>query len=135
MPKISEAHGERRRQQILGAAFTCFARYGYHRTSMDQIVAEAGLSKGALYGYFKGKKDLFLALHDLHYGELRKRLEGAFAEKSVTKRLERGAEIFVSTLRKEYADLSMINLEFWSEAPRRPDLREKFREISSGRIR
>lgn len=40
----------------------CFSRQGYHLTKMDDIAAEAGLSKGSLYWYFKGKKKLFLSL-------------------------------------------------------------------------
>ncbi|KAA3663319.1 MAG: TetR/AcrR family transcriptional regulator, partial [Chloroflexi bacterium] len=51
-----------RRQQIFMAAIRCFGRQGYHKTKMDDIAAEAGLSKGSLYWYFKSKKELFLAL-------------------------------------------------------------------------
>jgi len=53
---------EERKAQIYQAALTCFSRKGYHRTTMDDIVAESGLSKGTLYWYFKGKKELFLSL-------------------------------------------------------------------------
>jgi AcrR family transcriptional regulator len=48
-----------RRAQIIKAAMTCFMRKGYSNTSMDDIVAESGLSKGSLYWYFKSKDDLF----------------------------------------------------------------------------
>ncbi len=51
-----------RKQQIFQAALACFGRKGYHLTTMDDIVQESGLSKGALYWYFKGKKELFLSL-------------------------------------------------------------------------
>jgi AcrR family transcriptional regulator len=51
-----------RKQQIFEAAIVCFGRKGYHLTKMDDIAAEAGLSKGSLYWYFKGKKELFLSL-------------------------------------------------------------------------
>ena len=44
---------EERRNQILEAATTVFARLGFHRARMDDIVQEARLSKGALYWYFK----------------------------------------------------------------------------------
>ena len=129
MPRVSPEHEERRRHQILQAALACFARRGYHRTTVDEIVATAGLSKGALYQYFKGKEDLFLALHRLQEGELRRRVENAFAgEESVKEKLERGAEVFLSSLQAEYGDFARIGLEFWAEAPRRPDLGEKFRE-------
>src|SRR4051794_12312971 len=49
MPKVSVEHEQMRRQQILDAALTCFGRRGYHATSMEDIVREAGLSIGAIY--------------------------------------------------------------------------------------
>ena len=51
-----------RQAQIIQAALTCFSRNGYNNTTMDDIVAESGLSKGTLYWYFKGKQDLFVSM-------------------------------------------------------------------------
>jgi AcrR family transcriptional regulator len=51
-----------RKQQIYGAALACFNRKGYYQTTMDDIVVESGLSKGALYWYFESKKALFISL-------------------------------------------------------------------------
>ena len=51
-----------RKQQIYQAALACFNRKGYHLTTMDDIVIESGLSKGALYWYFDSKKALFISL-------------------------------------------------------------------------
>lgn len=42
----------------------CFSQKGYHQTTMDDIVQQAGLSKGGLYVHFNSKKELFLALFD-----------------------------------------------------------------------
>jgi len=53
-----------RRRQIHEAALTCFGRKGYHQATMDDIVAESGLSKGTLYWYFPSKKELFISLLD-----------------------------------------------------------------------
>jgi AcrR family transcriptional regulator len=50
------------RAKILQAALVCFAQKGYHQTSMDEIVVQSGLSKGALYWHFKSKQELFIAL-------------------------------------------------------------------------
>jgi AcrR family transcriptional regulator len=58
-----------RRQQIHSAALICFARKGYHQATMDDIVAESGLSKGTLYWYFPSKKELFLSLLDETMGQ------------------------------------------------------------------
>lgn len=62
MPRVSDAHRERRRQQILDAARRCFVRQGFHQTSMTDIFTEAGLSAGAVYGYFKGKNEIIAAI-------------------------------------------------------------------------
>jgi AcrR family transcriptional regulator len=61
MPPQADAPQERK-AQIYRAAMNCFHRKGYHLTTMDDIVAESGLSKGTLYWYFKGKKDLFISM-------------------------------------------------------------------------
>ena len=53
-----------RKKQILEAALKIFIKKGYAKTTMDDIVILSGLSKGALYHYYKSKKDLFLDLID-----------------------------------------------------------------------
>jgi AcrR family transcriptional regulator len=58
MPRVSEAHLERRRQQILDAARTCFNRKGFYATSMQDVFHESGLSAGAVYRYFKSKDEI-----------------------------------------------------------------------------
>ena len=62
MPKLTPATITTRKSQILQASLTCFARSGYSRTTVDDIVREAGLSKGSIYTYYKSKKALYLAL-------------------------------------------------------------------------
>ena len=62
MPKVSDAHRAARREQILDAAIRCVGREGFHRTTMAHVIAESGLSSGAVYGYFKGKPDLIKAI-------------------------------------------------------------------------
>ena len=56
MPPRPEVSKERTKQ-ILDAAVKVFSRSGFQQASMDDIVAESGLSKGALYWYFKSKDD------------------------------------------------------------------------------
>ena len=57
-PKVSEQHLEDRRQQILDAAVTSFSRKGFHQATIEDIRLEAGLSRGAVYHYFKSKEDI-----------------------------------------------------------------------------
>ena len=64
MPKIAEAVRAARREQIIAAGLACFARSGYHATTMADVAAQAGVSKGTPYLYFDSKEALFLALHE-----------------------------------------------------------------------
>ncbi|TDC64453.1 TetR/AcrR family transcriptional regulator [Micromonospora sp. KC207] len=62
VPRVSDEHLAARRQQILDAARRCFLRDGFHRTSMQDVIAEAGLSVGAVYRYFPSKNHLITAI-------------------------------------------------------------------------
>jgi AcrR family transcriptional regulator len=62
VPKVSDAHLAARRRQILDAAAACFARDGFHRASMQDIVRESGISAGLVYRYFAGKDDVIAAI-------------------------------------------------------------------------
>ncbi|WP_405103305.1 TetR/AcrR family transcriptional regulator [Micromonospora sp. NBC_01412] len=62
MPRVSPEHLAARRRQIVDAARRCFLREGFHRTTMQDVIAEAGLSVGAVYRYFPSKADLISAI-------------------------------------------------------------------------
>jgi TetR/AcrR family transcriptional repressor of uid operon len=64
MPKMAEEARAARRDHIIAAAAECFARAGYHATTMADISEAAGVSKGTPYVYFPGKEALFIALYD-----------------------------------------------------------------------
>lgn len=58
MPKVTEAYLAERRQHIIDAAFACFARSGFHETTMEDIGREANLSPGLPYRYFSSKDEI-----------------------------------------------------------------------------
>ncbi|WP_088347091.1 MULTISPECIES: TetR/AcrR family transcriptional regulator [Rhodomicrobium] len=62
MPKLDATTQRARRENILDAAERCFARQGFHHTSMQDICREAGVSPGALYLYFNSKEDLIAGI-------------------------------------------------------------------------
>jgi AcrR family transcriptional regulator len=64
VPKIAEQARAARREQIIAAGLACFARSGYYATTMADVAAQAGVSKGTPYLYFDSKEALFLALHE-----------------------------------------------------------------------
>lgn len=51
-----------KRQQILDAAYVVFSRKGYHRATVDEIIALADTGKGTVYNYFVNKEQLFYTL-------------------------------------------------------------------------
>jgi AcrR family transcriptional regulator len=62
MVKLTEERRLARRRQVTEAAINCFARDGFHRTSMADIVRESGMSPGAIYHYFASKEDVIEAI-------------------------------------------------------------------------
>ena len=60
-PTVAKAE---RRQQILAAARGLFAKRGYHQTTIDDIVAQAGVARGTFYLYFEDKRAIFSDLID-----------------------------------------------------------------------
>ena len=79
MPKIAEEARAARRDQIIAAAAGCFARTGYHATTMADIAEAAGVSKGTPYLYFPGKEALFIALYEEWDCGLAARVDAAVA--------------------------------------------------------
>lgn len=78
MARVSQEHLDARRRQILDGAARCFARRGFHGTSMQDVLKEVGLSAGAVYRYFPGKEDIIAAITEETFATIR----GAFAEAS-----------------------------------------------------
>jgi AcrR family transcriptional regulator len=67
MPRVTRTQRERTEAttgQLLDAARRLFAADGYNATSLDDVVAAAGVTKGALYHHFRSKRDLFRAVFE-----------------------------------------------------------------------
>jgi len=69
-----------RRSEILAAAQTCFARSGFHQTSMQEICAEAGMSPGNLYRYFRSKEEIIAGIAERDRAETAQSLAAVSAE-------------------------------------------------------
>ena len=54
--------GDDKRQRILDAAVAVVLRYGFKRTTMDDVAREAGISRPALYLHFSNKADIYRAI-------------------------------------------------------------------------
>jgi AcrR family transcriptional regulator len=77
MARVSQAHLDARRRQILDGAAVCFARNGFHATSMQDVLKEVDLSAGAVYRYFSGKEELIGAIVGEVLGEVHAGFEEA----------------------------------------------------------
>jgi len=73
MPKLKPETQAARREHILDAAELCFARHGFHRTTMQDICREAGVSAGALYVYFSSKEQLIAGIAERDRAEFAER--------------------------------------------------------------
>ncbi|MBO0869074.1 MAG: TetR/AcrR family transcriptional regulator [Micromonosporaceae bacterium] len=123
MPKVTDAHLAARRQQILDAARTCFLHNGFHATSMQQVIAEAGLSVGAVYRYFPSKNELIAAIAEQVVGEMDALLAGS-AQPGVplVEVLTQAVDAFQDYLGPDGPVRMAVQL--WAEALRDPRLAE-----------
>jgi TetR/AcrR family transcriptional regulator, repressor for uid operon len=107
-----------RRTQILNAAERSFCRSGFHRTTMQDVAAEASMSPGNLYRYFPSKDALVAGLCERDRADLGRE----FGE------LRDGSEDFLTAFRalgqrhfeEASADKAKLCLEIWAEATRNP---------------
>src|ERR687887_135364 len=86
-PQIDSSNADRR-SQILDAALICFAKRGFHQTSMHDISAEAGISVGLIYRYFENKEAVISAMADRHKEEISEVLERARQAPTLLESLE-----------------------------------------------
>ncbi|HSI59201.1 MAG TPA: TetR family transcriptional regulator [Ideonella sp.] len=64
MARKTKAEAQETRHQLLDAAEQVFREQGVSRTSLQDVAAAAGLTRGAIYWHFKDKADLFTAMMD-----------------------------------------------------------------------
>jgi len=123
MPKLRPDTHRARREHILDAALTCFARGGFHATTMQSICRQAGISPGALYVYFDSKEALIAGLCERDRAE--------FAERFATLAeapdfLEALAAIGEHYLVAESHEKQRFVVEMGVEATRNPRVAEIF---------
>ncbi|MDO8617091.1 MAG: TetR/AcrR family transcriptional regulator [Dehalococcoidia bacterium] len=122
MPKVTEAHLTARRQQILDAAAACFARNGFHHTTMHDLCQMAELSPGALYRYFAGKEEIIEAMVRERQSTGAAQIEAISRSGSTLQVLEALADTFFGELENPQA--CALGIELWAEALRSPRIRE-----------
>jgi AcrR family transcriptional regulator len=120
---------EIRRQQILESAIKCISRHGYHQTTMDDIASEAGLSKGALYWYFKSKDEILAAMCKLQCDEHLQILSHFAEQKMPVKELAlRTGDKILELLINEPEQCKM-SFEFWALTDENRQVKEAHSEV------
>ena len=128
MPRISETVRDERRQQLIQGAWRCAARKGYRDTTVDDVCAETGLSKGAFYGYFDSKQALLLALLEEDAGAVDLVLDELDAEELGS--LERLRRFTRATLAKvEDPAHVQVRAALWTAMMTEQAVRARFAEV------
>ena len=125
MPKITAEKRQARCQQILDAATRCFARDGFHCTSMSDIVRESKLSPGAIYCYFSGKNEIIAAIADQRHSRESALLATLPTAQNAAEGLQQLARKFFDILRepKEKARRK-VTIQIWAESLRDKQIRK-----------
>jgi AcrR family transcriptional regulator len=118
---------EATRVALVAAARELFARRGYAGVGTEEIVQRAGVTRGALYHHFRGKKDLFRAVYELVEQELTERIAHRLgATDGPIELLRRGAALFLDICTEPEAQRialvdapSVLGWETWREIGQR----------------
>ena len=119
MPKIRPETAEKRRMKILKAAHRAFNVHGIN-VSVDQICAEAGVSKGNFYGYFESKDELILAIAREQGEQIRSASSIETIEELIDRLMPFQRDADISATRFE--------LEAWTYSLANPELRSIFQQ-------
>jgi len=125
-PQIDSSIGDRR-SQILEAAIVCFAKRGFHQTSMLDISGEAGISVGLIYRYFENKEAVISAMADRHKKEISEMLERAHQAPSLLESLE---ILFTAHCCEDAPQVvSAFVVDLYAEASRNPHVADLVRDV------
>ncbi len=119
---------EETRQRLLDSALAIFARNGYERATVDEIVREAGFSKGAFYVHFESKEDLFWQMLEERIERQQERFRQAIDTSASVEENEKRILQVVFTQHDDPSDQAVF-LEFAAHGMRNPKVRERLSEM------
>ena len=126
MPKVKPETLAIRREEILTAAETCFARQGFHQTTIQDVIRESGLSAGCIYGHFASKEELIQAIGESRHTHDSALLATKEADQDPLQSLRAIARAFLSDLQKEQGlRARRVALQLWAEALRDDVVRDQ----------
>lgn len=132
MPKLRPEIRSERRQALVDAAWRCAAVQGFRDLTVDDVCVEAGVSKGAFYGYFDQKQDLLLALLEDDAAELDRELERITgARSSGVERVRAFAQAMLA--RGEDPARVQVRADLWADLLTEEVVRARLAEVTQRR--
>ena len=128
MPRLKPDTQRARREHILDAAELCFARNGFHRTTMQDICKGAGVSSGALYVYFDSKEALIAGIAERDRAEFQRRFEALSGATDFMKALAAVGDQYFA---EEPPHKRLMCIEIGLESTRNPRVGEIFRSVDA----
>jgi len=120
-----------RKKQILDAALTVLVANGYERSRMDDVVQASQLSKGAIYWYYKSKKDMYLDLVDYWVDQYSATINHLVEiDQSASNQLRDLFNYFTNQYESDPDPFSALT-EFWSMAQKDSDFGAKLQSVYS----
>ena len=124
MPRVVKGYKETAKSSIVQAAMEVFSSKGYHKATMDDVARKLGVSKAALYQYFKGKDELLRDIQSISRQQIWDEFENAFENRTV----EEGAGVLFDVIFGKYLVGSSVFFDTFSLAASDEKLRRILRE-------
>ena len=131
--RAAREEGREGREALLAAALRVFARRGYRHAGVDEIAAEAGYSKGAIYWHFSGKAELLMALVEERIDAPMRALVAMLGSAPPERDMSVEATSEFARQLSEQREALLLEREYWSLAIRDPDLRARYAERQTER--
>ncbi len=128
MPRLKPDIQKARRAHILDAAELCFARHGFHRTTMQDICREAAVSPGAFYVYFDSKEALIAGICERDRAEFVERFAAVANAPDLLAALSSFASQYFA---EEPAHKRLMCIEIGVESTRNARVGEIFRSVDT----
>ena len=128
---MNETKKIQRKEQILDAALRAIVRKGYDNSRMDDIVDLSSMSKGAIYWYYKSKKEIYLNLVNywvIKYSTVINHI--VEEDDSPAEQLKDVFEYFILQYEQDPSAFKAL-VEFWSLAGRDKDFQKKLDKVYS----
>jgi AcrR family transcriptional regulator len=120
MPKVVAEYREEAKKRIIEAAQQVFSEKGYHKATMQDIAQKLGVSKGALYLYFKSKSKLLNVIIEQWSNSIRDILLSSLEGNNIDESFE---NLFIHIVEDPITRMG-FSFELISEASRNPSVRK-----------